>query len=996
MTAFIILRYGFSVPTIGPLRIPNSYSRGDNNSYYAGRIAGHAVVLLQLPNMGPLAAASGAAGLRSSYLNIQLALLVGVCGGLPVINGQSAYLGDVVVSKSVVNYDFGRQYPDKFVPKDGVDDSLGRANKDIRGLLAWLERERGMKLLLSKTADNLAILQKRAQEEYGSKKYSPLPDWDDRIFPSDYQHKHPSGECNTCEQGHFCQAAAKLSCTEIGDGSTNGIPTQNHGIAVNGTVNHGNVVSGTLVTGNHNTGTIVHGNYYRGSNDASKSDGPRWLVPRAVNPLFTGRFTILETIERAIEQEIPGCHKVFALTGLGGQGKSEVCLQVANRVRQRFWGVFWVDVGTLESAKSSFSQVSSHLGMPASAGEDPVEKALHLLANIRPGRRWLLILDNADEEKTDYHRYIPSGSQGAILVTSRLRDCQDLSTAGYHELQDLDEADCVELLLNAAHIQPSTDGGGEEDVQAAKRVIQLLGSHTLALVHAGAYIRKGLCTLSGYPAVYQAQQQRLLNFSPSQSQSRYRSVHATFEASAQVLETSSEVEAQVALELLAVLSVLHSRDVPLDVFQDAWRGARVAKTTPSTENFLLGKLTLWHVQRLPGFLRSDDPWNHDLVFSGGIARLRSLAFITTGTVRGVLTASMHPLVHEWLLLRQTEASRRGWRLAGTCILMLSDFGVDWIWQPYRPLLMSHSKCLIQHEKWLSSMQCPSRQELQLLVLASQHLYRDRLYDDAVRILRWVFWLLGGEDKALSLDNLFLFVLMGTIQLELPRPNEAIRYFQYALRFSKKNLPRDSDTHLFIMRWMATAYKQEDQQHEMLALLEEVLEVAKTELNNDGSVDIATLRDIGTIHFEAGNTERAISIFERVVEYQASVRSKFDPDFLMDQTILGDAYYEDGQPEKAIEILEKVALIRKSTSPPSNPDRLNLEHNLALAYGGARRPKEAICLLRHVVGVQATIYPKTHPAAILSKKMLNLALEMGKYLPCSNLLQPLHAPLLTDS
>ncbi|KAL5945343.1 hypothetical protein ACKVV1_004136 [Pyricularia oryzae] len=473
-----------------------------------------------------------------------------------------------------------------------------------------------------------------------------------------------------------------------------------------------------------------------------------------------------------------------------------------------------------------------------------------------------------------------------------------------------------------------------------------------------------------------AQQQRLLNFSTGQAQSRYRSVHATFEASADVLEKSNDVEAQTALELLAALSVLHFRDVPLDVFQDAWRGSQVAKTIPSTD-LALNKLTRWHVQQLPGFLQSDDAWNHDLVFSGAIARLRSLAFITTGTLRGVLTASMHPLVHEWLLLRQTEASRRGWRLAGACILMLSNFGTDWIWQPYRPLLMPHSTCLIQYEKWLSSMQNPSRQEVQLLELAARSLYKDKLLKEAVNIVDMIFRLLGGEAKALSADNFSLFRLMGTIQLELPRPNKAIRYFQYALQWSRKTLARDDKLRLGITRQAAAAFRQDGQQDEVLGLLEEVLEVAKTGLNNGGSLDIATLREVGSIYFEAGDTENAISIFERVVEYQAPRCSKFDADFLIDQTILGDAYYEDGQPDKAIEMFEEVSLIRKSTLPPSNPVRLNLEHNLALAYGGARRPKEAIRLLRHVVGVQATIYPKTHPAAVLSRKMLNLALEMEK-------------------
>ncbi|KAL8299083.1 hypothetical protein RB593_009136 [Gaeumannomyces tritici] len=85
---------------------------GDVNTYTTGRVGKHAVVLLLLPSMGPLAAASGSANLRSSYPNIKLALLVGVCGGLPQIDGHEAFLGDVVVSTSIFNYDFGRQHFD--------------------------------------------------------------------------------------------------------------------------------------------------------------------------------------------------------------------------------------------------------------------------------------------------------------------------------------------------------------------------------------------------------------------------------------------------------------------------------------------------------------------------------------------------------------------------------------------------------------------------------------------------------------------------------------------------------------------------------------------------------------------------------------------------------------------------------------------------------------------------------------------------------------------
>ncbi|EGX50759.1 hypothetical protein AOL_s00054g845 [Orbilia oligospora ATCC 24927] len=63
----------------------NTYGRaqGDPNTYRNGRLGEHNVVLLLLPKMGKSSAAGSTASLRSSYYNIGLALLVGICGGVP-------------------------------------------------------------------------------------------------------------------------------------------------------------------------------------------------------------------------------------------------------------------------------------------------------------------------------------------------------------------------------------------------------------------------------------------------------------------------------------------------------------------------------------------------------------------------------------------------------------------------------------------------------------------------------------------------------------------------------------------------------------------------------------------------------------------------------------------------------------------------------------------------------------------------------------------------
>ena len=215
-----------------------------------------------------------------------------------------------------------------------------------------------------------------------------------------------------------------------------------------------------------------------------------------------------------------------------------------------------------------------------------------MLANTK--RSWLLILDNADDPEFDYRAYLPSGSYGAVLITSRVPLCRGYSTTGSEALAGLDVDLSAQLLLKAAKIP--------EDVwvsydQQAKNVVELLGSHTLALIQAGAYIANGHSRLNQYPEWYRRQRQRLLKYRPRQAQSRYRDVYATFEASAQILEQSGSEAAKDALHLLNILSMLQSSILPLQIFEDVWNGARQIAHTDNTETGDSNKLCGWHVSQ---------------------------------------------------------------------------------------------------------------------------------------------------------------------------------------------------------------------------------------------------------------------------------------------------------------------------------------------------------------------------------------------------------------
>lgn len=194
-------------------------ANGDMNHYITGRMGAHNILLAQLPNIGKANAASAAASMRSSYVNIRLALIVGVCGGMPYdANGHGIFLGDVIISKSVVQYDFGRQHPDKFVRKDSAEDNLGRANKDVRNLVAVFESDRGRDKLEERCAQILQELQQNLPPRRSGKYDCP---GQDRLFRSDYRHKHQKKLdciCQSClgDLDPVCPEALKSSCDDLG------------------------------------------------------------------------------------------------------------------------------------------------------------------------------------------------------------------------------------------------------------------------------------------------------------------------------------------------------------------------------------------------------------------------------------------------------------------------------------------------------------------------------------------------------------------------------------------------------------------------------------------------------------------------------------------------------------------------------------------------------------------------------------------------------------
>ncbi|PGH05020.1 hypothetical protein AJ79_06907 [Helicocarpus griseus UAMH5409] len=199
----------------GNTNVNTSKARADRNAYTTGEIGRHHVALVHMPGMGEIPAAAVAADLKHSFEEIRLVLLVGICGGVPGGEGgggkeeipRKVMLGDVIVGKQVIQYGFGRQYPDGFKRKDDPENSLSRQSPEIRAFVAKLEASR--EELEGKTWAYLRSVFKHKLDE-GMR---------DELMPPTYWHKHHnlddcvSKKCSN--DGEICEDPRKASCEQL-------------------------------------------------------------------------------------------------------------------------------------------------------------------------------------------------------------------------------------------------------------------------------------------------------------------------------------------------------------------------------------------------------------------------------------------------------------------------------------------------------------------------------------------------------------------------------------------------------------------------------------------------------------------------------------------------------------------------------------------------------------------------------------------------------------
>ncbi|RKK91207.1 hypothetical protein BFJ68_g16260 [Fusarium oxysporum] len=474
---------------------------GDPNAYSTGVIGCHNVVLVRMPGMGKVHAAAAASNCRASFPNIKIALVVGLCGVAPFKrNGEEVVLGDVVISEGIVQYDFGRRLPGRFVPKDGPLDSLGRPNQEIRGILAQAKGTRGRQRLTSEMARYLEILRHdpELRAEYPGPAY-------DRLFEASYRHSEDQKSCEQVGCDGKLVPRRRLQAT-----GHSPAPAVHFGLMASG--------DAVMKSGEDQDISCLASNFqsslFLQSRDSShrsqtvravdeRQMQPAFLVPFSKNDLFVGRDDVLARLRGLLFDE--GRRKA-ALVGLGGIGKTQIALQLAYWIKEKKqdYSVFWVLALSRASFEQACMQIMDACDIPTTNNNkaDAVESVRQYLSSKGAGK-WLLVVDYADDMQTvmgsigaekGLYRSLPQSDEGRILFTTRNRKVA-VSVAGRNILDvpamSRDEA---RSYFKEALIQEISTS----EEQVMNRLLTLLTHLPLAITQAAAYLNENQIPLTGY------------------------------------------------------------------------------------------------------------------------------------------------------------------------------------------------------------------------------------------------------------------------------------------------------------------------------------------------------------------------------------------------------------------------------------------------------------------------------------------------------------------
>ncbi|KAI2618057.1 hypothetical protein GGS26DRAFT_602909 [Hypomontagnella submonticulosa] len=607
-----------------------------------------------------------------------------------------------------------------------------------------------------------------------------------------------------------------------------------------GWMEHSHVTSNVIsqVTGNVTNNVINNVNHHYISDECKTPDRElnRYFgVPYVSSVYFTGRREMLEQLERClivgVKDQDTHMRSICVLYGLGGAGKTQLSVKFAEVYRDRFWGIFWVDAHSDNTAWHSFQKIAriAKVDRGQNVKED-AEQGKYWLAHQR--KKWLLIIDGADNPNINVNNYMPPGGFGCLLVTTRNPYAVD-SRSQFH-IANLPIQDSIDLLTKIAGQAKETYS--EDDIYKVTEIVKELDCLALAVVQAGCAIRNRSCRLDEYLEEFRRNRDDLMQKPAIQgTEDEKRTVYAAWMVSRAMIQELGSSQASDALDVLDISAFLYYGDIPLEIFK---RIDPRDKAEPERMSWLPTSLVVRLTGLTPDHRKSEWPRSR---LNNALSLLSSYSLISFDDNHA--SFSLHRLVHTWVRYHlknelgpcdyrwaKFSASRGIASVVNTSCRGLDDF-------EFRRRLCPHITHYLGYDVHSHSLQPRRSEDAEILikfafVLEENGCYekaRD-LYDKCSTCLEEAL----GKEHARTLNSLSY---LGTVLEKLGHYDESESIHSRVLAARKKYLGLDHALTLQSIHNKTTALRGKGDIRGAMRLNEDLLRRQRLIMGND---DIATI------------------------------------------------------------------------------------------------------------------------------------------------------------
>jgi tetratricopeptide (TPR) repeat protein len=225
----------------------------------------------------------------------------------------------------------------------------------------------------------------------------------------------------------------------------------------------------------------------------------RGIPPR--NPHFTGREEFLLDLHRQLSTGLTVLVPI-ALHGLGGVGKTQIAIEYVYRFAPDYDLICWIPGEVSTQMRAGLAKLAPDLGVPVGGDvEATLMGVCDALRRQEPYRRWLLVVDNADDPE-ELLQYLPL-TGGHLLITSRNQAWNDYAKP--LEVPELTRQESISLIKK--RLSTITDAD-------ADRLAERLGDLPLALEQAAAWQAESGMSVDRYLALLEDQMSLLEESTP--------------------------------------------------------------------------------------------------------------------------------------------------------------------------------------------------------------------------------------------------------------------------------------------------------------------------------------------------------------------------------------------------------------------------------------------------------------------------------------------------